>query len=270
MRRGTIGLLVLGLITCFGLAAGAGEGDDEGFVPIFNGNDLTGWDGDPTFWSAKDGAIRGESTAEKPCKRNTFCIWRGNDAVKDGILKDFEMRISFRLQNGNSGIQYRSQDCGNWSVRGYQAEVENTKGKVGFLYHEGGRGWLVDVGEKMVISEDGKREKLDGKDIEENGKKKRIGALGERMELTKDYKSKDWNHYRIICRGNHIVQFLNGIQTIDLVDNQLNPIDVVKGRDEKKGALSGIFALQIHAGGPMVVEFKDIKLKVLPPEAEKK
>jgi hypothetical protein len=250
------GVLVLGMALCVGFAAAAGEADDEGFVPIFNGKDLTGWDGDPTFWSAKDGAIRGESTPEKPCKRNTFCIWRGGDIVKDGILKDFEMKISFRLQNGNSGIQYRSQDCGNWVVRGYQAEVENTKGKVGFLYHEGGRASLVNVGEKVVIQEDGKKEVVE--------------KLGDKMELTKEYKEKDWNHYRIVCRGNHIQQILNGVQTIDLVDKDVNPIDVVKGRDEKKGALSGIFALQIHAGGPMVVEFKDIKLKVTAAEAEKK
>jgi len=268
MREKLAWMVMLSAVLGFGLVATAAEADDEGFVPIFNGKDLAGWDGDPQFWSAQDGCIVGESTKEKPCKRNTFCIWRGNDAVKDGILKDFEMKISFKLRNGNSGIQYRSQDCGNWLVRGYQAEVENTKGKVGFLYHEGGRGWLVDVGEKMIIAEDGKREKLDGKDVEENGKKKRIGALGDRFELTKDYKSQDWNHYRILCKGNHIVQTLNGVQTIDLVDNQLNPIDVVKGRDEKKGALSGIFALQIHAGGPMRVEFKDIQLKVLPPESK--
>ena len=32
---------------------------------IFNGKDLTGWSGDPRLWSVKDGAIRGETTAEK-------------------------------------------------------------------------------------------------------------------------------------------------------------------------------------------------------------
>jgi len=256
MREKLCWMAVLAFVLGFGLAAAAGEAADEGFVPIFNGKDLTGWDGKADFWSAQDGCIVGETTKEKPTRGNTFCIWKGNDQVKDGILKDFEMRVSFKLRNGNSGIQYRSQDCGNNVVRGYQAEVENTKGKVGFLYHEGGRGWLVNVGEKMIIHEDGKKEI--------------VGKPGDKMELTKDYKSGDWNHYRIICQGNHIQQFLNGVQTVDLVDSQLNPIDVVKGRDEKKGSLSGIFALQIHAGAPMRVEFKDIKLKLLAPEAEKK
>ena len=111
--------IVVGLAVVV-FAAGALAADDEGFVPIFDGKTLTNWDGDPTFWSATDGCIRGESTKEKPCRRNTFCIWRGGDLVKDGMLGDFEMRISFRIRNGNSGIQYRSVDCRNWVVRGYQ------------------------------------------------------------------------------------------------------------------------------------------------------
>ena len=246
-------LLAVGTVLGLALVTKAAAAADDGFVPIFNGQDLTGWDGNPDFWSVREGAIRGESTPETPCKRNTFCIWRGNEQVKDGILRDFEILVTFRLRNGNSGIQYRSQDCGEWVVRGYQAEVENTKGKVGFLYHEGGRGWLVNVGEKMLIAADGKREVT--------------AKLGDKMELTKDYREQDWNQYRIVCQGNHVVHYLNGVQTVDLTDNELNPIDLVKGRDEKKGALSGIFALQMHAGGPMLVEFKDIRLKLLKPAA---
>jgi len=237
-------VVMVTLVLCVTAATAAEE--DKGFITIFNGKDLTGWDGNPDFWSVKDGAIHGETTRQKPTRGNTFCIWRG------GILKDFELRISFRINNGNSGIQYRSQDCGNWRVRGYQAEVENKKGKVGFLYHEGGRGWLVNVGEKVVIHE--------------NGKKEVVGKLGDKMELTKDYKMKGWNHYRIICRGGHVQHFLNGVQTIDLIDKDVNPIDKIKGRNERKGALSGILALQIHAGGPMWVEFKDISIKHFKPE----
>jgi hypothetical protein len=243
MRRLAAGLIVLSF--ALGAAAVAGQADDDGFMPMFNGKDLTGWDGRPELWSVKDGAIRGEHEGRRG---NTFCIWRGNDQVKDGILKDFEVRVSFRINNGNSGIQYRSLDVGNWVVSGYQAEVENKKGKVGFLYHEAGRGWLVNVGDKMVIHEDGRKEI--------------VGKLGDKMELTKDYQMKGWNHYRIVCRGNHIQHFLNGVQTIDLVDNCLDDPDAKKP-DLKKGRLEGILALQLHGGGPMWVEFKDIKIKPL-------
>ena len=97
--------------------------EDDGFVSLFNGKDLSGWDGDPRLWSVAEGVIRGQTTPEKVAKGNTFCIWRG------GLLKDFVLKIKFRTENGNSGIQYRSIDKGNWVVAGYQAEVENEIGR---------------------------------------------------------------------------------------------------------------------------------------------
>lgn len=208
--------------------------ENDGFVSLFNGKDLSGWDGDPRLWSVADGVIRGQTTPEKVAKGNTFCIWRG------GSLKDFVLKIKFRIENGNSGIQYRSKDKGNWVVAGYQAEVENAPGKVGFLYHESGRGWLVNVGDMMQITE--KAEKLV------------VGKVSDKEQLIKEgyYKEKDWNEYTIICRGNHVMHYLNGFPTVELIDNDPN------GR-----LLEGILALQIHAGPPMLVEFKDIRLKVL-------
>src|SRR5262245_5440881 len=71
---------------------------------LFNGKDLSGWEGDPRLWSVKDGAIHGETTAENKVEGNTFIIW------KDGTLKDFDLRLSFRCNaTNNSGIQYRSR-----------------------------------------------------------------------------------------------------------------------------------------------------------------
>jgi len=215
----------------------ATESGQVGWQSIFNGKDLAGWDGDSRFWSVKDGAIRGETSIGNLPSNNTFCIWRG------GKLKDFELKIKFCIQNGNSGIQYRSKDLGEWHVGGYQAEVENSPGKVGFLYDERGRGGLVNVGEFVVI--------------DENGKKNAISKVSDKDELIKAgyYKEKDWNEYHIIAQGNHIVQYLNGFQTIELIDN-----------DPKGGSREGIFALQIHVGPPMVVEFKDIRIKNLEPK----
>ncbi len=227
--------------------AAAGEAEkappaEEGFVSLFSGRDLTGWDGNPDLWSVKDGAIRGETTLEKPAKGNTFLIWRG------GTLRNFILKVKFRIENGNSGIQYRSRDIGNWVVSGYQAEVCNPPGKPGFLYHEKGRGGLANVGEFVEIGPD--------------GAKQVVGQVGDPKALADAgfYKEKDWNEYTIIARGNHIVQFLNGFQTIELIDND-KPVSA----DNQKGSASeGILALQIHAGPPMVVEFKDIRLRVLP------
>jgi hypothetical protein len=214
--------------------------EPEGMKKIFNGENLDGWEGDTRLWKVVDGVIRGETTADAQTQGNTFLVW------KDGKLEDFELRIKFKIDHGNSGIQYRSEllpakeDAQNkWVVKGYQAEVENTPGKAGFLYHEKGRAFLNNVGDKVEIGED--------------GKPKVVGQLGKKDEIAKTYNKSDWNEYVIRCEGNHVQHWLNGFQTVDLTDND------VKGR-----CMSGILALQIHAGPPMWVEFKDIRLKQLP------
>jgi hypothetical protein len=213
--------------------------------PLFNGTDLTGWDGHPDFWRVVDGVIRGETTKEKPTRGNTFIIYRGGE--NKGLMKDFVLKLKFRIQNGNSGVQYRSfvkdPKRNKWRVGGYQAEVQNAPGKVGFLYDEARRGWLVNVGDIMELSREGRKVA-----------KTVVGKVSDKNALVKAgyYKMKDWNEYTIACRGNHIVQYLNGYQTIELIDN-----------DAQQRTLEGFLALQIHSGPPMVVEFKDIRVKYL-------
>src|SRR5262245_5447849 len=101
--------------------------EPKDMTALFNGKDLTGWEGDMRLWSFKDGIVRGETTKENVAKGNTFLLWRG------GTLADFELRLSFRIKGGNSGVQYRSKhkpfketDENKWVVAGYQAEVEDT------------------------------------------------------------------------------------------------------------------------------------------------
>lgn len=210
--------------------------EPAGMVQLFNGKDLTGWEGDTRLWTNREGVVRGETTEEKQTKGNTFLIWRG------GTLKDFELRLSFRIDHGNSGVQYRSKQVeskepsNQWVISGYQAEVENTPGKVGFLYHEKGRAYLCNVGEKVVVGEDGKPQV--------------VGKLGDKAAIGTTYKKSDWNDYVIIAEGNHLRHYLNGIQTVDLIDN-----------DPKGRLMEGVLALQIHAGPPMWVEFKNVRLK---------
>ena len=224
---------------------------------LFNGKDLTGWDGDKRLWSAKDGTLRGETTKENPTYGNTFLLYVG-DTGKPVVFKDFELRLSFRIDHGNSGVQFRSVhkpfdegDRNKWVVAGYQAEVENKPGKVGFLYHESGRGYLVNVGDKVEIGED--------------GKPNTVGKLGDRAAIAKTYKMSDWNDYVIRCEGNKVRLWLNGIQTIELTDNDTEP---AVGKDGKPNpyavrCIEGLLALQIHAGQPMWVDFKNIRIKEL-------
>lgn len=211
--------------------AAAGE-VEEGFRRIFSGKNLSGWDGDLRLWSVKDGVIRGQTTKEKPAAHNTFLIWRG------GTLTDFELRLSFRITSGNSGVQIRSKDRGNWRVTGYQVEVVPNRADMGLFYDEGGRGHLARAGQKALI--------------DAKGEKRVVGSLGDAREIQRAYKEKEWNEFSIIARGNHLLQKINGVVSSEVTD------------EHKEGrALSGILALQIHAGPPMLVEFKDIRLKEL-------
>ena len=104
--------------------------DQAGFKPIFDGTSLKGWEGDPAFWKAVDGAIVGQSTPENAVKENTFLIWRG------GEPRDFELKLQFRMSSTNSGIQVRSVHLppgtpsgngtvqGQWVMKGYQADID--------------------------------------------------------------------------------------------------------------------------------------------------
>jgi len=250
MRVCVATLAAIGVFLAAGGAALAltPEEQAEGFVSIFDGKTLNGWDGDARLWSVKDGVIRGETTKENPAHGNTFCVWR------DGKVRDFVLKIQFRIQNGNSGIQYRSKEHDKYRINGYQAEVENNAGKVGFLYHEGGRGWLVNVGDFMVI------EPLDGGKCD----KKVVSKVADVNALKEAgyYKDKDWNEYTIIAQGNYLRHYLNGYPTMALIDND-KATDPNDPNDRKGSIREGLLALQIHAGPPMVVEFRDIRIKQL-------
>jgi hypothetical protein len=210
---------------------------------IFNGKDLTGWDGDPRLWSVKDGVIHGETTAENPTKGNTFLIW------KDGTTKDFELRLSFRCNaSNNSGIQYRSKHftdakaANKWVLRGYQHEIRNEvnlPSVAGFIYDEGGkRGRICLVGEKAVWNAGA------GKKVEET----LIDAAGYK-EL---FKLDQWNEVVIVAKGNHIQHYLNGRLILDFTD-----------ADPALALRDGSLGLQLHAGKPMWAEYKDIRIKEL-------
>lgn len=225
---------------CSAQPAPEGRSREKGFLKIFNGKDLTGWEGNPKLWSVKDGAITGQTTAENPAKGNTFLIWT------NGTVSDFELRCSFKVVPGddtgfaNSGIQYRSKvlDPANWVVGGYQADMEAGPTYSGILYEERMRGVLALRGQKVVLRRDAKPQV--------------VGSLGSAEDIGAAIKKGDWNEYVIIAKGNHLQQFINGKQTVDVLD-----------QDESKRASSGVLALQLHAGAPMMVQFKDLRIKKL-------
>jgi hypothetical protein len=123
--------LLAGIVVC-GVSASAEKpgkpgGDEKGFVKIFNGKDLSGWEGNSKLWKIADGMIVGDSPG---IKQNEFLATR----KKYG---DFELRLEFRLHagQGNSGVQFRSKRLtGSAAIEGYQADIGQSYW--GVLYDE--------------------------------------------------------------------------------------------------------------------------------------
>jgi hypothetical protein len=212
----------------------------DDFVSLFDGKTLKNWDGDPKFWSVKDGAITGITTKETPTRGNTFAIYTG-----DQKLTDFDLHIDFKILGGNSGIQYRSfKKAGNqdgWRIGGYQADFESGDRYSGICYGEAFRGILSLRGQKTTLS------------LNDKGKlQKKSETFGDTNEIGKAVKKKEWNSYRIVADGFHFTHYINGVKTTELIDN-----------DEKSRRADGLLALQLHAGPPMNVQFKNIKVKHL-------
>ncbi|MDG1890680.1 MAG: DUF1080 domain-containing protein [Verrucomicrobiota bacterium] len=228
-------VLVSTLIAVGGWTASAA--DSNGFISLFNGTNLEGWDGNPKFWSVRDGSITGQTTKENPTKGNTFIIWRA------GTVDNFELRLQYRIVGGNSGIQYRSRDHGNWVVGGYQGDFESGNTFSGILYEERGRGILAQRGQLTAIHANGDKHRVEV-----------VGSLGESGDIQSHIKKEDWNDYKIIADGHRFVHVINGRVTAIVVDH-----------DEKNRRNRGVLALQLHAGPPMTVQFRDIKLRKLGP-----
>jgi hypothetical protein len=231
------------LSLALGLAFASQAFAADGFKPIFNGKDLSGWEGNPDLWSVKDGCLVGQTTPEHQIKTNTFLIWR------DGVVDDFEIHFKYRITGGNSGLQYRSKEMtniGKFVVGGYQGDIDAGNQYTGILYEERGpRGIAAQRGQKVTLTEGGKKEVT--------------GSVGTDAEIKAAIKNGDWNEYVITAHGYHFVHQINGKTTVDVTDN-----------DEKNRKDSGILAFQLHVGAPMKMEIKDVELKRVRVEAKKK
>jgi hypothetical protein len=182
---------------------------EEGFVPLFDGKTLAGWEGDAKLWKVEDGLIVGDSPG---IQQNEFLATKKS-------YGDFELRLEFRLRQGqgNSGVQFRSRRVdGSSEVSGYQA----------------------DIGEKYwgCLYDESRRNKI---------------LVQAPLELEKGLRKDGWNRYVIRAQGAHVVLLLNDIQTVDYREAD----DAIR-RD-------GIIALQVHAGGPLRVEFRNLRIRKL-------
>lgn len=224
---------------------------DDGFVNIFDGKSLDGWEGDTAYWSVAEGSLVGQITPETLLKTNSFIIWRG------GNPKDFELKTEFRItENGNSGINYRSEqltDIPN-ALRGYQADIDGKNNYTGQNYEERGRTTLAYRGEIATINSqpNAQQEGSLRAHVKNNAWTMRevTGSLGSGDSLRSLIKANDWNTCHIIAKGNRLQHFINDVLMSDVTDN-----------DEVNRKMSGLLGVQVHVGPPMKVEYRNIRLK---------
>ncbi len=233
--------LIAGCVGAIFLAAGlSGSSDSAGFVSLFDGETLDGWEGDPSLWRVEDGAIVGQTSEEAPLSYNSFLVWG------EGEVDDFELKLKFRIDSGNSGIQIRSFQRGEpYQLGGYQADIDADGKWVGTHYGEGYRGILAKRGQKTEIGEDGVPVVVE--------------ELGDPAELGSAVRPGEWNEYHIIARGHTITLRIN-----DETMSETTDLD----RDTRRRV--GLLGLQLHKGPAMKVAFKDIRLRRLPIEDVKK
>ena len=213
--------------------------DGPGFVALFDGKTLKGWKAaDMTWWSVENGAITGKITKEKPCRKNQYLF------SEVGIMKDFELKLVHRIRSShkvNCGFQYRSEHYKDGDCKGYQ--IDNNLPDLIRLYDEFGRHTLAHRGERTVFDASGKKTTT-----------KIPSALGKPwFDLTQ------WHEYHLICRGPKLTLLVNGRLVGEVLDN-----------DPKNHDLTGLFALQLHSGPPMIVQFKDIRWNPLSPDEKVK
>jgi len=205
----------------------------EGFTSLFGGRDLAGWEGDPRIWSVKDGAITGQTTADVTVSENSFLVWKDE-------VEDFELRLKFRLDGGNSGIYYHARkrppgQTGGEALVGTQADFSADGRWTGVIMEYTLREVLAERGEKVAIDEAGKRQV--------------VGSLGDPKTLLDAVKPNEWNDYTVVAKGGHVTLAINGTAMCELQDK------------DPKRLVRGWLAVQVHAGPPMRVQFKDVYLR---------
>lgn len=233
------------------------DGDQPGFVSIFDGKTSHDWQGDPTYWRVENESLVGETKPENLLTtNNSFIIWQG------GAPKDFELKMQYRVSpGGNSGINYRSEALSEpaWTMQGYQFDID------GPLW---GRDVAVPFLKDLAVLVPFLHFRVTGQNYEERARQflalpgqlthavtgepaRVLGHIGYSTQV-EQVAREDWNDAHIIARGHLLVHILNGHVTSIVVDD-----------DQTKRRMEGKIGMQVHVGPPMKVEFRRIRIKVL-------
>jgi len=241
-------LFTIGILSTAGIAqentkSKIPAADADGWISLFNGKDLTGWEGMEGYWSVVDGAIQCTETKENSKQTNLILLSSKHHPEK---FANFEIRYKFKwvTPGGNSGVQIRGKidNPKMFHVGGYQADIDAGNVYTGIIYDEGGvaggRGIMSKRGEKTVWDAENKRTStpLDKTDAEIKAVIKPVG---------------EWNDAVVVADGNHITYSINGLVTTEMIDNS------------PKACKDGVIGLQMHGGHTMTLQFKDFKIKML-------
>jgi hypothetical protein len=238
--------------------------DHDGWVQIFDGKTLDGWDGRPDIWHVEDGAIVGESSPEHP-SGTTNIIWKGGEPA------NFELKLEMKLEGSgaNGGVQYRSVRVppkvdplpadmpleqrkrlqmahglvlknAEWNVSGYQADFDFANKYTGQLYEQDSPRGIIAWRSQVVATEPGKKPTL-------------LATLGSSDDLKSAIKPGEWNQVEIIADGNTLTHIINGRIMSVLVDT-----------DPEFSRAKGIIAFEIEGPGKVKISHRNIWLKTLP------
>ena len=242
MIRSTYRLLAFLLtVTTLTACCAMVSADDSGYALLFDGKTLKGWEGNPAVWSVEDDCIVGKTGKQGETNfltYNQFLTYEGE--VPENFVLEFDIWCS---KEGNSGMQFRSwRDADTskpWRVYGYQADFDGVHNYSGIVYGENFRGILANRG---TISEVG-----------DNHQPKEMKRFANNDEIKKSLHVEGWNHYKVTVQGYLFIMEINGVVTSILVDE-----------DKEARRNEGVLAIQVHAGPPMKVMLKSIKIKAMP------
>jgi 3-keto-disaccharide hydrolase len=226
-----------------------------GFVQIFDGATLKGWDGNPAVWRVENGVLVGESTPDKP-SGNSYISYHGTDG---GVSKDFDLKLEIKVEHGGgSGIQYRSQvglpwlrarpgDQSinlNWMMTGPQADFWYPVSPrqfvwTGQFYSENTDAGIIAWRGQVVNSVPGHAPRL-------------VGNIADRTALGGYTRINDWNEYLIMARGGTFIHVINGQLMSVLVDD-----DPASSNNK-----AGLIGFEIE-GVPCKVSIRNVWLKKL-------
>lgn len=213
--------------------------DDADFTTIFDGKDLVQWDHRDGAWEVVDGAI---SCTGAEQTRN-WIIWRG------GTPSNFVLRLDFKYDAGNSGVQVRSDDQGDHQVYGYQVEIAAQK-KMGLWHHSlltkddpahAARFFMATAGQEVAITTDGI---------------KSVNQVATAETIVAHFRQDEWNSMEIIAEGNTLTQKINGVVFAKVSDD-----------DKRMSRTRGVIAFQDHGKGCKVA-FRNIRIKHLSRDEE--